>query len=270
MGGYSGSFRKKISFSQVSNRILRDSTVSLKAKGLYGLIQSYVTLEDFTLYKDFLMSQCLEGESSFRTAWNELKNKGYLVQYKLRDPERNTFYYEYELLDEPHVENQRMGNSEPHVDYPHVGNPPIESSTCGNVGSYNNTNKNNTNKNNTNINTTINLSFDEWVDFVHGMINYDLIFVNTANQELVDDIVGIIIDTLSGDAKTYTVGGQKVFGEVVRSQMKKLTYMHIQFVLENYDKTSKTIKNPKNYIRSMLYSSVISLGVEYQNRVARE
>jgi hypothetical protein len=45
-----GSFRKKKTyFSQVSNEALRDNTLSLKAKGLYALIQSYITIENFTL-----------------------------------------------------------------------------------------------------------------------------------------------------------------------------------------------------------------------------
>lgn len=55
MDGVSGGkFRKKrVNFSMVSNEILRDNSISLKAKGLYSLIQSYVTLENFTLYKGF-------------------------------------------------------------------------------------------------------------------------------------------------------------------------------------------------------------------------
>ena len=54
-----GKFRhKKVNFSMVSNEILRNDAVSLKAKGLYALIQSYITIEDFSLYKGFLLSKC--------------------------------------------------------------------------------------------------------------------------------------------------------------------------------------------------------------------
>lgn len=38
-------------FSQVSNVALRDSRLSLKAKGLYSLIESYITMENYVLYK---------------------------------------------------------------------------------------------------------------------------------------------------------------------------------------------------------------------------
>lgn len=98
----SGAFRKKkVYFTQVSNNILRDNSISLKAKGLYSLIQSYITIEGFTLYKTFLMKQCKEGERAFESTWKELKDTGYLIQYKLKDDKTGVFYYEYELMDEP-------------------------------------------------------------------------------------------------------------------------------------------------------------------------
>ncbi len=39
-----GSFRKKNGFTIIGNIVTRDKELSLKAKGLYGLIQSYITL----------------------------------------------------------------------------------------------------------------------------------------------------------------------------------------------------------------------------------
>lgn len=100
-----GKFRKKkIYFTQVSNNILRDNTISLKAKGLYSLIQSYITIENFTLYKNYLKKQCKEGEKAFESTWKELKDNGYLIQYRLQDEKTKQFYYEYELLDEKNIE----------------------------------------------------------------------------------------------------------------------------------------------------------------------
>ena len=99
-----GSFRKKkIYFSQVSNTALRDTELSLKAKGLYALIQSYITIENFTLYKSTLKNSCIEGEKAFESTWKELKEKGYLIQYRMQTS-KGTYYYEYELLDEANLE----------------------------------------------------------------------------------------------------------------------------------------------------------------------
>lgn len=102
-----GSFvKKKNNFSMVSNYILRDNTISLKAKGLYSLIQSYITIDDFILYKKFLQSRCNEGAKAFESAWQELKKSGYLIQHKNRDGNKY-FYYTYELIDNPR--NLRAG-----------------------------------------------------------------------------------------------------------------------------------------------------------------
>lgn len=101
----SGQFRKKkVYFTQVSNIALRDNNLSLKAKGLYALIQSYLTIEDFTLYKNTLKKHLKEGEKAFESTWKELKDAAYLIQYRLQDPKTKHFYYEYELLDAPDVE----------------------------------------------------------------------------------------------------------------------------------------------------------------------
>lgn len=101
----SGQFRKKkVYFTQVSNIALRDNKLSLKAKGLYSLIQSYLTIEDFILYKTTLKKHLKEGEKAFESTWKELKDAAYLIQYRLQDPKTKQFYYEYELLDTPDLE----------------------------------------------------------------------------------------------------------------------------------------------------------------------
>lgn len=135
MENNSGAFRKKKTyFSQVSNAALRDETLSLKAKGLYALIQSYITLENFVLYKNTLRKNCHEGKTSFENAWNELKKAGYLKQHQYKN-KKGCFVYEYELLDKKEKthtpENQGMDNL-----------------PTGKGGAYSNTDSNNTEINN--------------------------------------------------------------------------------------------------------------------------
>ena len=58
-----GAFRRRtVPFTQVSNSALEDKTLSLKAKGLYSIIQRYITIPNFILYKGHLMSICTERE----------------------------------------------------------------------------------------------------------------------------------------------------------------------------------------------------------------
>ena len=179
-----GRFRKKkIYFTQVSNHALRNEEMSLKAKGLYALIQSYITLEDFTLYKTTLRKQCVEGESAFESAWKELKKNGYLIQYKIQD-EKGKFFYEYELLDEPQIQETSESIHTPKNH--HVDNAPSGKSTLGKVGGYNNTNSNNTDLNNTNINNISSSSKEEREE--DNTFNKDLktlmSFCNNVNYKL--------------------------------------------------------------------------------------
>ncbi|EHR9039703.1 MAG: RNA replicase [Clostridium perfringens] len=173
-----GQFRKKkIYFTQVSNVALRDSSLSLKAKGLYALIQSYLTIEDFTLYKNTLKKHLKEGEKAFESTWKELKDAAYLIQYRLQDPKTKQFYYEYELLDEPNIElANKIHNSQNRKKHEEKSHTPkkvgmgekdekskkaiptkregMDNGYSGKVGVHNNTDLNNTNLNNINISSS--------------------------------------------------------------------------------------------------------------------
>lgn len=93
------SIEKQKGFTIAVNNAVRDDGLSLRAKGLYVLIRSYITLEDFELTKAFLMQRCMEGEKAFNSSWEELKKKGYLKihQYTTGNGD-GKFRYEYKLL----------------------------------------------------------------------------------------------------------------------------------------------------------------------------
>ena len=81
------------------------------------------------------MSLSKEGERAFDSTWKELKDAGYLKQYRLKG-EGGKWVYEYELLIEPIIENdiKEMQNKKP--------------STSAKVESYNNNIKKNNFTNN--------------------------------------------------------------------------------------------------------------------------
>ena len=105
MSAQNGSFRKRQSFTMASNAAIRDKGLSLKAKGLYTLIMSYITMPDFTLTKVFLLEQCMEGERAFNSAWDELKNRGFLKVHFTPTGENGGWCAEYELLDVASMED---------------------------------------------------------------------------------------------------------------------------------------------------------------------
>lgn len=90
--------KKKKGFTQVQNWAPDDMTLSDKALGLYTRIQRWITFEapGFECTKAFMRSKTPSGEKAFDSAWNELKDRGYLKMYCI--PPAN---WEAELLDEP-------------------------------------------------------------------------------------------------------------------------------------------------------------------------
>ena len=73
----------------------------MKAKGLYSLIQSLITIPGVKLYIWKIRNLCKEGDKAFDGAWKELKDTGYLKQYRIPKGDKGAFIYEYDLLFEP-------------------------------------------------------------------------------------------------------------------------------------------------------------------------
>lgn len=101
-----GVFRKKKGFTIAQNSVIRDDRLSLKGKGLYTIIQSYITCDSFSLTKEYLMKLCASRDKtdSFNSAWNELKKAGYLKIHAF-PAAHGHFRYEYVLLDEAETES---------------------------------------------------------------------------------------------------------------------------------------------------------------------
>ena len=223
----SGQFRKKkIHFTQVSNMALRDPALSLKAKGLYSLINSYITMENYTLYKNKLKQDVKEGEKAFESTWNGLKSCGYLIQYRLQDPKTKQFYYEYELLDEADIElANKIHNSQNRKKQEEKSHTPkkvgmdkkfektkkaiptkregMDNGYSGKVGVYNNTNLNNTNLNNTTSSSSSTQTLDELYVLFEEAFNKKPssymkkkidIFIENSNLEFVIEVLNYCIE----------------------------------------------------------------------------
>ena len=134
--------RKKTSFTATSNKVLFDTNLDMDTKTLHNMITYYISIPEFTLYKTHLQKQSGAGQRAFNRMWKQLKDNGYLVQYKFKD-EKGTFYYEYELFDEPiapeaqnaYVEQEQEKN--PEVHYAHMGDAGMDDAVHGQCTSIN-------------------------------------------------------------------------------------------------------------------------------------
>lgn len=234
-----GSFRKKkIYFSQVSNAALRDIELSLKAKGLYALIQSYITIEDFTLYKSTLKNSCIEGEKAFESTWKELKEKGYLIQYRMQTS-KGTYYYEYELLDEANLElanevhssQNRKNKFEKSHTPKKVGmdnynktiptkKEVMDKGPHGKVGVYNNTDITNTDLNNTNTSSSSRELIKEFENNICQLKKTTKPkFQKIINENNKDMVLAVIDECTNTNVKSY-LGFEVAFNSYIKRNCK--------------------------------------------------
>lgn len=261
----SGKIRKKRTFyAQVSNVALRDETMSLKAKGLLALIESYLSLDNFILYKDFLMSKSLDGETAFRGAWKELKEHGYLIQYKLKDEETKQFYYEYEICDNPQAENQHLANNaqqdcKPQVESPHADSLHMDSPHAVELHDGLSTSLEQPQYNNHVLNNNL------YINIIRTNIDYDPVFVNSFDKQLVDNIVDIMDDVLSSCSEFIKINGIDIPSTKLKSMFLKVNMNHINYTINVIKSYNKKISNLKGFIIATIYNSVLTLESYYSN-----
>lgn len=258
-----GKFRKKRSnFAMVSNEIIRDENMSLKAKGLYALIQSYITIDDFTLYKSFLQSHCKEGKKAFESAWKELKDSGYLVQYRMKNA-KNQFYYEYELLDVLKPPDTLKRDS---------GKNPIPQNGCIGKGVQSETDIIQTGGDTSKTDLSNNLS--------HNMLSYHILSVDDVREQIeyqiypirekeqVDEIVLLMAEVYQmPEHKKIRINRMDLPVRKVQERFAQLTSSHIEYVLETLSRNVGHVGNIRAYLLTTLYNSPTTLNSFYQNWV---
>jgi len=274
-----GTFRtKQIPFTQVPNTIVRDKNVSLKAKGLYQLIQSYITIPNFVVTKPFLLKQCNDGEKSFNSAWRELKETGYLKQYKYRNKTERGFTYEYELLDVASPDLKEPDNSQDpqkgslDVDHQKVDIQNVDFQKRTDI----NTDKNNTYSINTILsnqsNTIEEISVQskdsirkdrisekeqkENIEFLTDNINPDLLAeVYPNKKEEIKEIFNLICETVNSSKDFIVVSKENKTIREIQNCFFKLEQRHIEYILNSLDRNTSKIKNPKAYLLATIYNS---------------
>lgn len=113
---------KKSNYSVIHNQILKRNDISWKAKGIMCYVLSLP--DDWIIYLEELMEHATDKKSSFRSGWNELKEKGYVERIPIRNEkgkisEWKTIIREnvdmeatYPLTDFQEVENLEVENLE--------------------------------------------------------------------------------------------------------------------------------------------------------------
>ena len=232
--------KKRKNFSQISNTVLLDSNLSLKAKGLYGLIESLISIPDFKLYKSTLPKYTKEKETAVEAAWKELKEAGYLLQEKIQTPKG--FIYEYDLLDEPEKPTPRK---------PTLGKSRSGKSQMWENGVYNNTKKNNTKKNNTNNNN---------IKDNNVFKGYKESFFDKLYDVVVDENINNKLNSLFKALKQREI-------DIVANMDNDVASNFYNKIKEIYD--DEDITNKEGYIRSIINGDIKNLQLKTQNKKSK-
>ncbi len=141
--------KKNENYTIVSNVVLRDKRITLKAKGLIALVMSLPPNWDFTVRG--LISIVKEGRDSIYASIAELKKYGYCDVIICRDERGKLLGNDYVFYEEPHFAND---NDSPYtentdMDSPCTGNPYTENPDTENPPQINKEENNNLNNNTT-------------------------------------------------------------------------------------------------------------------------
>jgi len=130
----------KEEFVRIHNQIARNPLLSLKAKGLLLTIMSLP--DNWVIHISQLPDFCLESKTSVRSAFNELRDKGFILAVESRDKKgrfKGSNYIAY--FESKTDEKMMIGNpknpanpkTHPHTENPHTDNPNADNPNTDNV-----------------------------------------------------------------------------------------------------------------------------------------
>ncbi|MFI6360754.1 hypothetical protein ACIBJF_51575 [Streptomyces sp. NPDC050743] len=125
-------------FTQIANGLFRDTRLSFKANGLFGLISTH--RDGWRLTVTDLARRGRDGEAAVKSGLKELRKHGFLLRERERNRDGTLGAAAYVITDLPSLENSRSG--------PMSGFPPVDNPTSVHRPTKN-TNRKNTNKQNT-------------------------------------------------------------------------------------------------------------------------
>ena len=263
---------KNKNYTVMSNFHLRDERLSLKAKGLLAMILSLP--DDWKYSIEGLASISKESRSSINSGLKELEAAGYLIRRQLRDDKGHLANTEYTIYEEPRA---------PCVDFPSTDNPPPGKPSTGKPSAGNckeiSKEESNTEKQNTDVNKYRFNSFQElaeitaeemrkerdaYSDLIKKNIEYDFLISNhNLRKSDIDDIFYVMLDTVCSTKPIIRVGGDDKPADVVKSQLLKLDYTHIEFVLDCMQENTTRIRNIRQYLLAALYNAPNTISSYY-------
>ena len=270
-------------YTVMSNHHLKDTSLSLKAKGLLSLMLSLP--DDWNFNMRGLSSICKEGLEAIGNALKELEKAGYMVRNQLRGANgriTDTEYIIYERPQEPAPADPDTASPytpPPDTTLPYPGNPDVVEPDMADPSAENpallNTKKSNTKKLNTqrpNIHSFpppapstppaapvapvegMKEIFERRED-IKAQIEYDLI-ADLSNQTQLDEFVEIMLEVALSRSPTMKIGRDAEYPTAfVQQRFEQLNSEHIRKVLDGIQENTTRVWNTRAYLLAALFNA---------------
>ena len=266
-------------YTVMSNHHLKDTNLSLKAKGLLSLMLSLP--DDWNFNMRGLSSICKEGLEAIGNALKELEKAGYMVRNQLRGANgriTDTEYIIYERPQEPDPADPDAAGPDtppPDTTLPYPGKPDVVEPDMADPSAENpallNTKKSNTKKTNTQRPNTHSFPpptpsapaapvegmkeiFEKRED-IKAQIEYDLI-ADFSNREQLNEFVEIMLEVALSRTPTMKIGRDAEYPTAfVQQRFEQLNSEHIQKVLDGIRENTTRVWNTRAYLLAALFNA---------------
>lgn len=100
-------------------------------------------------------------------------------------------------------------------------------------------------------------------------VYYDILAAEIDNN-LLDTVITVIVETLSHSAKTVRISGQQICFSEVYDRFMSLNDMHLRYAVEKVKLEEHTIYSPKGYILRTLFYADQEMEIYYISRVTQD
>lgn len=255
-------------YTVMSNHHLKDSNLSLKAKGLLSMMLSLP--DEWNYSTRGLAAICKEGVDAIGKALKELEQAGYIIRRQLRGADGRIFDTEYTIFEYPRPPDTDLPDTEnPHLDIPVTEEPDTDNPAQLNT-KKSNTQKSITNRSNTHsFCPASSQKQDRMTDGkdkraeIQAQIEYDFLCQQYDCIQL-DELVEIMLEVSLNRSPTIKIGRDAEYPTgFVQQRFEKITSMHIEKVMDGIRENITRVWNTKAYLMAALFNSVSTIDNHY-------
>ena len=100
---------------------------------------------------------------------------------------------------------------------------------------------------------------------VREQVCYDVL-EQSVDQELLDELVGLIVETLCDKAQTIRIGSHNYPAELVQERMRQIDSFCLEYVCACLRKSNPSIRNIKQYLLMALFNAPVTMSHYYYNK----